>query len=82
MLASPSPRRGDVIVGRDARGRVLRVGSHPERGRVVLSIWQDDACLATVRLAAVDLPVVLRSLSQALSDLEEAAARDRGQIAG
>jgi hypothetical protein len=50
MFVTPVPRIGDVIAGRDALGRVLRVSSHPGSGRVVLSIWQDGTCLATVRL--------------------------------
>jgi len=77
-VISPVPRYGDVVVGRDARGRVLRIGSHPGRNRVVLSIWQDGTCLATVRLAGEDLPEVLRSLSQSLVDLDEASRADRG----
>lgn len=69
-------------MGRDARGRVLRIGSHPEQNRVVLSIWQDDACLATVRLAGADLAEALRSLGQALVDLDDASLRDLGRTAG
>ncbi|MFZ0157919.1 MAG: hypothetical protein WAL50_02725 [Kineosporiaceae bacterium] len=82
MRVNPLPRRGDIVVGRDVRGRVLRIGSHPEQNRVVLSIWQDDACRATVRLAGADLAEVLRSLSQALVDLDEASVRDLGRSAG
>jgi len=32
------------------------VSSHPDAGRVVLSIWQDDVCRATLRLAEEDVP--------------------------
>ena len=42
MTVSPLPSRGTVLVGRDVAGRTLRVSSHPEVGRVVLSIWQDS----------------------------------------
>lgn len=52
MFVTPVPRIGDVIAGRDALGRVLRVSAHPGSGRVVLSIWQEGDCLATVRLDA------------------------------
>ena len=82
MRANPLPQRGDIVVGRDVRGRVLRIGSHPEHNRVVLSIWQDEACVATVRLAGADLAEVLRSLSQALVALDEASRRDLGRAAG
>jgi hypothetical protein len=79
MYVSPVPHHGDIVVGRDVRGRVLRIGVHPGQNRVVLSIWQDDVCLATVRLAGADLAAVLCSLSGALVDLDEATARDQSQ---
>lgn len=55
MFVTPVPRIGDVVAGRDAMGRVLRISAHPSSDRVVLSIWQDGTCLATVRLAGEDL---------------------------
>jgi hypothetical protein len=61
---SPLPRQGDVIVGRDVAGRTLRVSGHPESGRVVLSIWQDTVCRATVRLMAEDVPAVVEMLAR------------------
>ena len=62
MFATPLPSHGDVVLGRDRAGRVLRVSSHPEHDRVVLSIWQEGQCLATVRLAAADVPDLVRAL--------------------
>jgi hypothetical protein len=67
------PSRGDVVLGRDRAGRSLRVSAHPELGRVVLSIWQEDTCIGTFRLAPGDVPDVVRMLS--------AAAVDAGQEA-
>lgn len=64
MTVSPLPQHGDVVVGRDAAGRTLRVSGHPESGRVVLSIWQDTVCRATVRLAPEDVPEVLAMLAR------------------
>jgi hypothetical protein len=66
MTVSPLPSRGTVLVGRDVAGRTLRVSSHPEVGRVVLSIWQDSVCVATVRLAEGDVPELLKTLAQGL----------------
>ena len=65
MFATPVPSRGDVVVGRDRAGRVLRVSAHPELDRVVLSIWQEGQCLATVRLTAGDVPDLVRALVSA-----------------
>jgi hypothetical protein len=66
MAVTPAPHRGTVLVGRDVAGRALRVSSHPEHGRVVLSIWQDDRCLATIRLLEDDVPDLVRVLTASL----------------
>jgi hypothetical protein len=65
MFATPTPSRGDVVVGRDRAGRVLRVNAHPESGRVVLSIWQGATCVGTLRLAPGDVPDLVRVLTAA-----------------
>jgi len=70
MFVTPVPRLGDVVVGRDAVGRVLRVSAHPNSDRVVLSIWQDGSCLGTLRLASDDLPHVLEVLAGAAAALQ------------
>lgn len=64
MTISPLPTHGDVIVGRDVAGRTLRISGHPESGRVVLSIWQDTVCRATLRLAAEDVPQFVEMLTR------------------
>ncbi|GAB3679011.1 hypothetical protein [Angustibacter aerolatus] len=66
MSVSPVPARGTVLVGRDVAGRALRVSSHPEAGRVVLSIWQGSTCVSTVRLAEDDVPDLVRALTATL----------------
>jgi hypothetical protein len=67
-MVTPVPRIGDVVVGRDAVGRVLRISWHPMNDRLVLSIWQDDGCLATVRLAGRDVIHLVGTLA-GLADL-------------
>ena len=64
MFVTPVPRLGDVVAGRDGVGRVLRVSAHPNSDRVVLSIWQDGTCLATVRLAGQDVGHLAAVLAQ------------------
>ena len=54
------------MLGHDKAGRRLRVSSHPDAGRVVLSIWQDDICRATLRLAEEDVPELVKMLSSSL----------------
>ena len=62
MVAEPHSRR--VVRVPDVAGRTLRVSGHPEAGRVVLSIWQDSVCRATLRLAPEDLPHFVEMLTR------------------
>ncbi len=45
---------------------MLRVSYHPEVARIVLSIWDHDVCMATLRLAPEDVPELVRGLTVAL----------------
>jgi hypothetical protein len=78
MFATPLPSHGDVVVGRDRAGRVLRISGHPEHDRVVLSIWQEGHCLATVRLAAADVPELVRALVAAAVQVPPGSASAAG----
>ena len=81
VTISPLPRHGDVIVGRDVTGRTLRISGHPESGRVVLSIWQDTVCRATLRLSPEDVPQFVEMLTRsaiARSDEAGDGYRDLG----
>lgn len=82
MTVSPIPRHGDVVVGRDVPGRTLRVSGHPETGRVVLSIWQDSVCRATLRLAPSDVAQVVAMLTRTAVDTGEATQPDELGSAG
>ena len=62
------------MVGRDRPGRALRVSSHPELGRVVLSLWDGARCIGTLRVAPEDVPDMVRALTGAAV----AAAGDLG----
>ena len=66
MTVSPLPRAGAALIGRDRAGRTLRIANHPESSRVVLSIWQDGTCQATVRLAPEDVASLVAELARAL----------------
>jgi hypothetical protein len=71
VTVSPLPRHGDVIVGRDVAGRTLRISGHPESGRVVLSIWQDTVCRATLRLAMEDVADVVAMLTRSAIESDD-----------
>jgi hypothetical protein len=66
QTVTPLPSIGDVVPGRDVAGRELRISGHPDSDRVVLSIWQDGRCQATVRLARADVPDVISALAAGL----------------
>ncbi|MFP5346508.1 MAG: hypothetical protein ACLGIA_05730 [Actinomycetes bacterium] len=65
MTVTPLPARGGVVVDRDRAGRALRVSAHPERGRVVLSLWDGDRCIGTLRVPPQDVPDLVHALTSA-----------------
>ncbi len=54
--ARPLPEAGSIFL--DARGgdRALRVSWHHESGLVVLSLWRDNVCAGSFRLAIDEVP--------------------------
>ncbi len=77
-MINPAPVHGGVVLGRDRPGRALRVSSHPELGRVVLSLWDGGLCIGTLRVAPDDVPEMVRALTGAAV----AAAGDHDSRAG
>lgn len=75
MAVYPAPTRGAVFGGRDVPGRALRVSAHPELGLVVMSVWQDERCVATVRVAETDVPDLVHALTEALLPVAAPAVR-------
>ena len=59
--------------------RRMQVTRHPDRGLVVLSLWQADQCTGTFRLAVRDAPGLVHALvdgmAAALPDREPAPPR-------
>jgi hypothetical protein len=68
----------------DDRGvvRRMRVAWHPERGVVVLSLWQGDGCTGTFRLPIADAPRLIALLADDLGHAAKAAAGGGAQPAG
>ncbi|WP_183096146.1 hypothetical protein [Nocardioides stalactiti] len=64
--ARPLPRTGSVFL--DARGddRALRVSWHEEQDLVVVSLWRDNVCTGSFRLAADEVPDLVDTLVDAL----------------
>ncbi|HEX5510084.1 MAG TPA: hypothetical protein VFX41_00085 [Actinomycetales bacterium] len=74
MTVSLVPAQGAVVAGRDKVGRALRISTHPELSRVVLSLWDGNRCIGTLRLAPQDVPDVVRALSAAVDQGEDGSA--------
>ena len=62
----PLPETGSIFL--DARGgdRALRVSWHQEAGLVVLSLWRDNVCSGSFRLAVDDVPDFIEVLRSGL----------------
>lgn len=81
--ARPLPEAGSIFL--DARGgdRALRVSWHHESGLVVLSLWRDNVCAGSFRLAVDEVPELIDMLRQGLDQAYDiAATRPHGLRAG
>jgi hypothetical protein len=79
--ARPLPAVGSIFL--DARGgdRALRVSWHSEADLVVLSLWRDNVCSATFRLAVDEVPDLIDLLRAGLDRAyRHAPTREAGQI--
>lgn len=74
--ARPLPQTGSIFL--DARGadRALRVSWHQESDLVVLSLWRDNVCTGSFRLAVDEVPALIDLLRTGLVRSYE-QARDR-----
>lgn len=72
----PLPETGSIFL--DARGgdRALRASWHQEADVVVLSLWRDNVCTGTFRLAIDEVPDLIEMLRTGLVRSYE-EARDR-----
>lgn len=81
----PLPARGSIFL--DSRGgdRALRISCHlddrvsGEDGVVVLSLWRDNLCTGTFRLAVDDVPEMIATLREGLDAAYELVLRRRHQ---
>jgi hypothetical protein len=79
--ARPLPQLGSIYL--DARGaeRALRVSWHHDSGLVVLSLWRDNVCAGSFRLAVDEVPDLIAMLRAGLDVAYDAAHGDRGDTA-
>ncbi len=70
---SPLPTQGAVFFDPRDEGRFLRLSFHDDLGVFVLSLWRNDTCLGTFRLAVDEAPRLIHSMVGALVGGDEAA---------
>jgi hypothetical protein len=76
-MAQPrTPRTGSVFLDPRGDDRSLRVTWHQDSQLVVLSLWRDNVCAGTFRLAADEVPDLIALLRQGLDEAYD-AARER-----
>jgi hypothetical protein len=75
--ARPLPATGEIFL--DARGgdRALRVSWHHESELVVLSLWRDNVCSGSFRLAVDEVPDLIALLREGLDTAYDTALRRR-----
>ncbi|NUS50387.1 MAG: hypothetical protein HOQ22_05015 [Nocardioidaceae bacterium] len=73
----PLPESGSIFL--DARGgdRALRVSWHQDAGLVVLSLWRDNVCAGSFRLAIDEVPELIAMLRAGLQESYDTA---RGRL--
>lgn len=66
-----------------ARGgtRAVRVSPHPQTGLVALSLWRDDRCVGSLRLAPAEVSLLIAKLGAALAELAVAPAESAAPAA-
>ena len=77
--ARPLPEKGSIFL--DARGgdRAMRVSWHHDSGLVVLSLWRENVCAGSFRLAVDEVPELIALLRSGLDTAYDVAlARRRG----
>lgn len=73
----PLPAAGSVFFDARGDGRALRVSWHSESDMVVLSLWRDNVCVGSFRLAVDEVPDLIELLRAGLDAAYDDVARRR-----
>ncbi len=76
MALQRTPRTGMVLPDLRGDGRSLRATWHQDQQVVVLSLWRNNLCVGTFRLAADEVPDLIALLRHGLEEAHD-AARER-----
>jgi hypothetical protein len=80
MTPTPLPLTGEIYLDARSPARALRVTWHHESGLVVLSLWRENVCTGTFRLAVDEVPDLIDVLRAGLdASYDVAVARRRAE---
>ncbi len=74
---APLPLTGEIYLDARSPSRALRVTWHHESGLVVLSLWRENVCTGTFRLAIDEVPDLIDVLRAGLDASYDAAVARR-----
>jgi hypothetical protein len=77
IAARPLPATGEIFLDSRGGNRAMRVSWHQEAELVVLSLWRDDVCAGSFRLAVDEVPRLIDLLRASLDEAYDAALRRR-----
>jgi hypothetical protein len=77
IAARPLPATGEIFLDSRGGNRAMRVSWHQEAELVVLSLWRDDVCAGSFRLAVDEVPRLIDLLRAGLDEAYDAALRRR-----
>ena len=75
--ARPLPEKGSIFLDARGGGRAMRVSWHHESGLVVLSLWRDNVCAGSFRLAVDEVPDLIDLLRSGLDQAYDVAVGQR-----
>jgi hypothetical protein len=81
-VARPLPSTGSIFLDARGGGRALRVSWHDEAGLVVLSLWRENVCAGSFRLAVDEVPDLIEMLRAGLDRAYDVAADRRRRASG
>ena len=80
MAQQRTPRTGTVFLDPRGEDRSLRVSWHQESQLVVLSLWRDNLCAGSFRLAIDEVPDLIEILRAGLVRSYDAAVTRLGAV--
>jgi hypothetical protein len=76
----PLPASGRWAEDLRGDGRAVRVSAHPDERLLTLSLWKNEACVASVQLQPSDVAGLVSGLTECLVRLTGAGSAEDGSV--